>query len=336
MVLDRSGGSGAVRLLGAAAALLLTACMGSPPDAQAGAQEGAGAPGGPPAAGTPVQADSADPRWAAIRRVFAQEGDARDGYFRVDFPRTDFRVRIGGTTLDPEFDLTSYFGFAPAAGDSVMGMGEVILRQEEVTRALAEASRRGVGVMALHNHLLGEEPRIVYMHVMAEGPADSVAARLRSVIATTATPLRREGGEERAAADWSAIDSVLGPHAEAGGRTAEYVFPRREAHSIHGMAVKSTGILETASEVVFQQLGGGRVASTGELYVRPEEVQPVIRALETAGLHVTALHNHMLDERPTMYWIHWYGTGDGSTLARGVSAALSHMNSARRSVRESG
>jgi hypothetical protein len=173
----------------------------------------------------------------------------------------------------------------------------------------------------------------MYMHLMAEGPADSVATRLRSVIATTGAPLRRAAEPEAAPGarpDWSAIDAILGPHSEASGSTAEYIFPRREAHAVHGVPVKSTDMLETASEVVFQQLGDDRLASGGELYLRPEEVQPVIDALEGAGLHVTALHNHMLEEEPTMDWMHWYGTGEGTVLARGVAAALARMNSARK------
>lgn len=97
---------------------------------------------------------------------------------------------------------------------------------------------------------------------------------------------------------------------------------------------KLTGMLETASEVVFQELGGGRVACGGELYLLPGEVQPVMDALEGAGLHVTALHNHMVDEQPTMYWMHWYATGQGTTFARAVSTALSHMNAAPESEAE--
>jgi hypothetical protein len=209
-------------------------------------------------------------------------------------------------------------------------MGEVILLQEEVTRALIEASRQGVDVTALHNHLIGETPRIMYMHLMTEGPADSVATRLRSVIATTGAPLQQAAEPETAKPDWSAIDAILGPHTEASGKTAEYIFPRREAHAVHGVPVKSTDMLETASEVVFQELADGRMACGGELYLRPGEVQAVMDALEGAGLHVTALHNHMLDEEPKMFWMHWYGTGESTTLARGVAAALAKMNSARR------
>jgi uncharacterized protein DUF1259 len=127
---------------------------------------------------------------------------------------------------------------------------------------------------------------------------------------------------------------VLGPHAEAEGPVAEYIFPRKERLAMHGMPVKSTSALETASEVVFRRLEDGRTAITGELFVLPREVDPVVRALDEHGLNVTAVHNHMVDDSPRMYWVHWYATGDGPELARGVAAALSHMNSERRSRSE--
>jgi hypothetical protein len=284
-----------------------------------------------PAAAQARTAGARDARWAQIRRIFGQNGEEADGYFRVQFPRTDLKVRIGAVTLEPEFELTSYFGFAPVGRTDVLAMGEVVMRQDEVNAALREARRQGVSVTALHNHLLDEAPRILYLHVMAEGPAAIVAAKLRSVLSTTGAPLKP--AEEKEAArvpDWSAIDAVLGKHEEAEGTTVEYEFPRRESHSVHGVPVKSSGLLETGSEVVFQQLGNGRVACGGELYLLPREVEPVMDALERAGLHVTALHNHMLDEAPTMYWMHWFGTGNGPALARGVANALSHMNGARR------
>jgi hypothetical protein len=196
-----------------------------------------------------------------------------------------------------------------------------------------EAHRQGIDVTAVHNHLMNEVPRIMYVHIMAEGAPEDVASKLRSVFAKSATPLTPPN-EEKSSANWSSIDAVLGPHAEAEGAVAEYVFPRHERLSVHGTPVESSGAIETASEVVFQQLGNGRVASTGELFILPSEVESVVRALDEHGLHVTALHNHMVDDMPRMYWVHWYTTGDGPTIARGVEAALAHMNAARRSVAE--
>jgi len=303
------------------ASLTLAAVAGLAMAAIGGAQERA-----------PSQS-AADPRWAEVRRVFGQDGENEGEYFRVNLPRADLHVRIGNDTLAPGFELTSYVGFMPAGARDVMAMGEVILRDDEVPAALAELHRQGVRVSAVHNHLIGEAPRVMYVHVMAQGAPGAVATKLRSVFATTATPLTPEK-EEAPAADWSGIDAVLGPHAEAEDRVAEYVFPRKERLSVDGMLVKSTGMLETASEVVFQHLDGGRTACGGELFVLPSEVDPVVRALDEHGLHVTAVHNHMVSDLPRMYWIHWYGTGDGPTLARGVAAALARMNSAQKSESE--
>jgi quercetin dioxygenase-like cupin family protein len=254
-------------------------------------------------------------------------------YFRINLPRSDLTVRIGNDTLSPRFEFTSYIGFAPNGRSDVLAMGEIILLQSEVPAVLMEAYRQGVEVTAVHNHLMNETPRIMYVHVMAEGAPGAVASKLHSLFAKSATPLTPPS-EEKPAANWSAIDRVLGPHAEAEGSVAEYVFPRHERLSVHGTPVESSGVIETASEVVFQQLGNERVASTGELFLLPSEVEKVLRALDDHGLHVTALHNHMVDDMPRMYWVHWFTTGDGPTLARGVAAALAHMNGVRRSVAE--
>jgi pyruvate-formate lyase-activating enzyme len=289
------------------------------------------APAGRRVVAAAPRADSTDVRWDAVRHVFALPGKYEDGYFRVEFPRTDLKVRIGADALEPEFEFVSHFSFAPATGGGVMAMGEVVMRQDEAPAVLAEAQRQGVEVAAVHNHLLGEEPRIVYMHMVSEGRADSVAARFRAILARTAAPLRPDDTPEPPAADWRAVDAVLGGHEEAEGKVASYVFPRKEAHAVHGEAVQSAGVMETATEAAFQDLGGGRAASTGEMYVAPAEVADVLRALESHGLHLTALHNHMLDESPRMYFVHWYATGDAPTLARGVAAALRATNSEQRS-----
>ncbi len=274
-----------------------------------------------------------DPRWAAIRRIFGQDGEIHDGYFRVNLPRSDLSVRIGNDALETPFELTSYVGFVPVGKNDVLAMGEYVLRDDEVTPVIAELRRQNVSTPALHNHLIGEAPRIMYIHVMARGPAESVASKLRAAFQRSATPMSKPR-EPHPAVDWSAIDAVLGKHAEADGHTAEYEFERNEHLTVDRLAVKSSGVIETASEVVFQQLGGGRAACGGELFVLPSEIDAVARTLEAHGLHVTAIHNHMVDQSPQMYWMHWYGTGDAVTLARGVADALTHTNGARKSKGE--
>ena len=279
-------------------------------------------------------ADKENPRWAPIRAVFGQ-GEQQDGYFRVNLPRSDLQVSIGADTLSPRFEFTSYIGFAPAGAKSVIAMSEIVVLQSEIPLVLAEAHRQGIHITAIHNHLLNEQPHIMYVHATAEGAPGAIASGFRAVFAKTDTPLAPQE-EERSSVDWSSVDAVLGAHAEAHGTIAEYEFSRREHLTMHGMPLKSSGVLETASEVVFQQLGGGRVANTGELFIAPNEVEPVVRTLDEHGLHVTALHNHMVEDQPRMYWVHWYATGDAATLAKGVAAALSHMNSSQKSKPEGG
>jgi hypothetical protein len=271
-------------------------------------------------------------RWEPIRRVFQQKGEAEDGYFRVEFPRADLQVRIADDRLSPDFEFTSYFAFAPVGPSNVFVMGEVVLREGEVSGAVAEARRAGVTVTAVHNHLIGEQPRIVYMHVTANGAPDAIATKLRAILAKTSTPLQHRE-EPKGDARWaSGIDAVLGGHSESKGDVVAYEFKRLDSHVVQGVAVKSSGMLETASEAAFERVGNNRVATTGELYVSAGEAEGVLSALEEHGLHVTALHMHMLDEKPKMmYWIHWYSTGDGATMARGVLAALQQMNSSRKS-----
>lgn len=277
-----------------------------------------------------VQTTERDPRWTAIRRVFGQDGETHDGYFRVNLPRSDLHVRIGGDELESSFEFTSYIGFVPVGKNEVIAMGEYVLRDDEVPSVLSELRRQGISTPALHNHLIAESPRVIYIHVMARGPAESVASKLKAAFEKSATPLKPEP-ESPASISWSAVDAILGTHSEAHGRVAEYEFPRHEHVTIDGVGVKSSGLLETASEVVFQQLGNGRVACGGELFLRPTEIDAVAHALDEHGLHVTAIHNHMVHETPQMYWMHWYGTGDAATLARGVAAALAHTSGASKS-----
>ena len=148
-----------------------------------------------------------DPRWAVVHEIFGQ-GEAEGRYFRVNLPRSDLHVRIANDTLSPAFEFTSYVGFAPAGASDVLAMGEVILLPSELTTVLDEARRQGVRVTAVHNHLVGEEPRIVYVHVMAEGAPRTVATALRAVFARSATPLAPPA-EEPSHGDWSAIDTLV-------------------------------------------------------------------------------------------------------------------------------
>ena len=283
--------------------------------------------------GAEKKSEAADPRWNAIRKVFGQDGKVEDGYLRLSFPRSDLHVRVANDALEPDFEFIAFFGFVPVGKADVMAMGELILREDEVAGVFSEARTQGIHITALHNHLIGETPRILYTHFNVEGPAEAVANKLHALIAKTATPLGKST-DEPSKVNWSSIDAILGPHEEATGSVASYGFKRKGHLTVGGHAVKSSGAIETASEATFEQLAGARVASTGELYLKPEEVGPVVNALTANGLHVTALHMHMIGDTPAHFWVHWYSTGDGPTLARGIAAVLTKLDSEQKSSKE--
>lgn len=273
------------------------------------------------------QCQQPDARWPAVARGLGRDGKVEDGYYRVEFPRRDLKVNIGRHRLDPGFELTSYFGFVPTTAGRVLSMGELVLREDEVDAVMAEARRQGVDVPALHNHLIGETPRLMYAHVMIAGEAASVAAKLRALVAKTATPLGKPPAETKGdEAQWSAVSAALGDPAERDGALAEWEFARREPITENGVAVRSSGVIETGSEVVFQRLGDGRAATTGELFLDANEITPVTAALESGGVHVTAIHMHMVHETPRLYWLHWYAVGDAAALAKTVRSAIDRTN----------
>jgi hypothetical protein len=274
------------------------------------------------------QCQQPDRRWSAIAQALGRDGKVEDGYYRVEFPRRDLKVNIGQHRLDPGFELTSYFGFVPTSGGNVFSMGELVLRESEVDPVMTEARRQGVDIPALHNHLIGETPRLIYAHVTLVGEAASVARKLHALLEKTATPLgkppaKKEGDK----AAWSAMSAALGEPAEVEGELAEWEFARREAIAENGVPVKSSGVIETASEVVFQRLANDRAATTGELFVDANEITPVTAALEAGNVHVTAIHMHMVHETPRLFWLHWYGVGNPAALAKTVRSAIDRTNS---------
>ena len=80
----------------------------------------------------------------------------------------------------------------------------------------------------------------------------------------------------------------------------------------------------------FQPTGGGKAAITGDFVLIGKEVNPVIQALHSNGIEVTALHSHMLDEQPRLFFMHFWANDDAVKLAKGLRAALDKTNSQKQ------
>ena len=265
--------------------------------------------------------------WAAVDQALGRKGAAQPGgVMKYGFPRSDLHVTAGGVDVKPALALGSWIAFEPVGGGRAMMMGDLVLTEAEVGPAMQALQQGGVEQSALHNHLLGESPRVMYMHVAAIGDPAALARTVRTALGTTQTPLAAPASPAAAASidlDTAAIAHALGASGKVNGGVYQVSVPRREAIRMNGHVVPPS--MGVATGLNFQPTGGGKAAITGDFVLTSAEVNPVIRALREHGITPTALHSHMLGEEPRLYFMHFWANDDATTLAGGLRAALDRM-----------
>ena len=260
---------------------------------------------------------------AGVAEALGRAGAAQPGgVVRFGFPRSDLTVVADGVTLMPAFALGSWVAFEPSGPRAATAMGDLVLLESEVGAVMRALQAGGVEQTALHNHVLGESPRVMYMHVSAHGDPVKIAQTIRSALGTTKTPLGTPAAAAPSAAelDTAGIAAALGVPGKLNGVVYQVSVPRREHIMERGHEVPPS--MGVATAINFQPTGGGKAAITGDFVMRAEEVNAVIRALQAHGITPTALHSHMLDESPRLFFMHFWANDDAVTLAKGLRAAL--------------
>jgi hypothetical protein len=204
------------------------------------------------------------------------------------------------------------------------------LTEDEIGPVMRALQANGIEQTALHNHVLHETPRVMYMHILAHGDPVAVARSIRQALALTKTPLTPPSASAPAAAAATDIDTLgiartLGVAGKSNGGVYQVSVPRTETIREGGMDIPPS--MGVATGINFQPTGGGKAAITGDFVLRPNEVNPVIRALRDNGIEVTAVHSHMLDEEPRLFFMHFWANDDAVKLARGLRAALDQTKS---------
>lgn len=211
--------------------------------------------------------------------------------------------------------------------DGAMVMGDLVLTENEVGAVMKRLVAGGVEFTAVHNHLLRTSPAVFYMHVGGHGDAVKLAETLSAALALSHTQWGAPSMAPTAAAidlDTAAIDGVLGFKGAVNGGVYQFAIPRTESVTAAGMVIPPA--LGTATAVNFQPTGGGRAAITGDFVLLGKEVNPVLKALTAAGIEVTALHSHMVDDSPHLFFMHFWASDDATALAKHLQAALDLMN----------
>jgi hypothetical protein len=282
-------------------------------------------------AAAPGAAVAADDGWQAqVGQALGKTGSAAPGgVYRVGLPRTDLKVTLDGVALRAGFALGGYLAFEKM-GDQGMVMGDLVLTMDEVAPVMTKLAAGSIDVTALHNHLLRNQPFTMYMHVLGHGDPVKLAAALHTALAESKTPLVAAPTPIEPPEidfDTAAVDQALGAKGTNNGGVYQFGIPRAEPIKDGGMDIPT--VMGLANAINFQATGGGKAAITGDFVLIATEVNPVLKALRDHGIEVTAIHNHMLDDQPHLYFLHFWANDDAKKLAEGLRAALVHVNVAK-------
>jgi Domain of Unknown Function (DUF1259) len=208
-----------------------------------------------------------------------------------------------------------------------MFMGDLVLTDSEISPVMKRLIDDGIEITAIHNHLLRTSPSVFYMHVGGQGDPVKLAQTLHAALALSQTPFATPAPAAAPAAielDTAAVDTALGAKGTVNGGVYQVNIPRAESISEDGMAVPPA--MGTAIAINFQPTGAGKAAITGDFVLLGKEVNPVLRALRNNGIEVTALHSHMIDDSPHLFFMHFWANDDVTKLTHGLRAALDLAN----------
>jgi hypothetical protein len=255
----------------------------------------------------------------------------KDGVVRIGWARTDVAVRVDGMPLKPFAGLGSWAAFTPAE-HGAMVMGDTVVFEDEITPAMDAAFAGGLEVTGLHNHFVHDEPKVYFMHIGGMGEPVELAAAVKAVW----DAIKEVRGRPRAPAkrfaggvptegkiDGQTVEKIIGHKSETQGGVVKVTIGREA--TMH--AVKVGGSMGLTTWAAFS--GSDDFAAVdGDFIMTASEVQPVLHALRKAGIHIVALHNHMIGEQPAFYFTHFWGKGHAEKLANGLRSALDAQKAA--------
>src|SRR5579872_1740128 len=269
--------------------------------------------------------------WKQVEDAMGRPGQAQAGdVIRFGMPRKDLHVVLNGVEIKAGLALGSWAAFK-RHGSEAMVMGDLVLTEDEVEPVMLKLQEGGIQESALHNHLLGESPHVMYMHIASHGDPVQMAKVIHEALALTKTPApdatRAVPTPAELGFDQKQVEQIVGHTGKVNGEILQIAVPRAEPITDSGMAVPPS--MGVATALNFQPTGSGKAAITGDFVLLGAEVNPVIKALRQNGIALTAVHSHMLMEEPRLFFMHFWANDDAVKLAKGLRAALDLTNSAK-------
>lgn len=270
-----------------------------------------------------------------VLTTLGKQGDFKANVLKVNIPRNDLKVKVAGIDTPTPFGFGGWVAMTKGDGGHEVLMGDLVLTQDEVNPVMSALLKEGLDVTALHNHFFWEEPRVFYMHVHGMGTAEALAQKLKPAIALigasgAAAPASNTGTAAPTPApsglNTAALAKTIGTDGEQTGAVYKITIGRDDLKVREmGAPINARMGLNTWAAFVGTDT---KAAVAGDVAMLASEVTPVLKSLREHGLDVVAIHHHMTDTQPTIFFLHYWGTGPANTLAAGVRAAVDQLGRA--------
>jgi hypothetical protein len=281
---------------------------------------------------TPARAQEMPAPYKQVLDTLGKTGDFKDNVLKVNIPRNDVQVTVANIKTPTPFGFGGWVAMTKGTGGMDVMMGDLVLTQEEVNPVMSALLENGLEATALHNHFFWDEPRMFYMHVHGHGTPAELARKVKPAIDLIGRPSRPAGAPGTPAANPGAplnvekLAQIAGHTGEQNGAVYKITVGRDDLKITEmGATINARMGLNTWAAFVGTD---ANAAIAGDVAMTASEVTPVLKALRQNGLDIVAIHHHMLDTQPAIYFLHYWGTGPADKLAAGFKAALDQLGHA--------
>ncbi len=281
--------------------------------------------------GTAAFTQNVPAEYQSVLTSLGKQGDFKDSVLKINIPRNDVKVTIDGIATPTPFGFGGWLAMTKGTGGEEVMMGDLVLLEDEVNPVMSALLDNGFDVTALHNHFLFDSPRMFFMHVHGHGKASDLTMRVKPAVDLIGQGRAQHqssetGGQSNVSTgtiDTAKLAKITGHEGEQTGQVYKITVGRDDLKLTEmGAKINSRMGLNTWA-AFYGSDANAEVA--GDVAMLGSEVTPVLKALRGHGLNVVAIHQHMVGTQPTVYFLHYWGTGPAEKLATGFKAALDEL-----------